>query len=58
LSIWLEYNDTSNISLTLYNLVQLWQASHDASIVECVASLLKVSQAEAEELLQKFISGA
>ncbi len=58
LSIFLEYDDTYNSSIALNGLARLWQASHDASIVERVASLLKMSQEEAEKLLQDIISGA
>jgi tetratricopeptide (TPR) repeat protein len=58
LSIWLEYDDTYNRSIALNSLARLWQASHDASIVERVAALLKMSQEEAEKLLQDFISVA
>jgi tetratricopeptide (TPR) repeat protein len=58
LSIWQQYDDIHNSSIALNSLARLWQASHDASIVERVASLLKMSQEEAEKLLQDFISGA
>ena len=57
LSIFLEYDDTHAGSIALYNLARLWQASHDASIVERIVSLLKVSQERVEKLLQGFISG-
>ena len=56
LIIFQEYDDTHNGSVALSSLVQLWQASHDPSVVERVASLLKMSQEEAEKLLQDIIS--
>ena len=55
LSIFQEYDDTHNSSIVLNSLAQLWQASNDASILERVASLLKVSQEEVEKLLQELL---
>jgi tetratricopeptide (TPR) repeat protein len=56
LSIFQEYDDNHSSSIALGTLARLWQAtSHDASILQRVASVLEVSQEEVEKLLQEFL---
>ena len=54
IDIFQEYDDTHNSLIALMSLARLWRESDDASILERVASVLKVSPEEVEELLQKF----
>ena len=53
MEIFSAYGDEHNTAKTIRLLARLWQASQDDAIPTAVAGVLKISEAEARELLQK-----
>ncbi len=55
LEIFVAYEDSPGIGLTLYNLAQLWQRNGDKSILDAVTFLLNMSHSEVVELFNKML---
>jgi hypothetical protein len=55
LGIWVDYEDTYNTGIALRSLARLRQSSGDTTLPDAVASVLKITAAEAETRLREIV---